>query len=111
MFTKHYNELVVAIEEPLVLAANLKAKGYIGKHLMRDLQSAKGVSNDDKSIKLLNAVESFLGVQKDAYSELETLMSILEEEGGALKVVINSMRTMLKEGGSSYIGLDLHKTN
>ena len=30
-------------------------------------------------------------------------MSILEEEGGALKVVINSMRAMLKEGGSRVI--------
>ena len=111
MFTKHYDKLVVAIEEPLVLAANLKAKGYIGRALMRNLHSAEGVSNDDKSIKLLNAVESLLGVHKDAYSELETLMSILEEEGGALKVVINSMWTMLKEGGSSKIGLYLHKTS
>ena len=101
VFTKHYDKLVQAIDEPLVLAATLKAKGYIGRALMRDLQSAKGVPDDDKSIKLLNAVESLLGVHDDAYGELETLMSILEEEGGALKVVIKSMRTMLKEGGSS----------
>ena len=75
VFTKHYDKLVQAIDEPqLVLAATLKAKGYIGRALMRDLQSAKGVPDDDKSIKLLNTVESLLGVHDDAYSELETLI-------------------------------------
>ena len=55
---KHYDWLVVAIEEPLVLAAKLKAKGYIGRSLMCDIQLAKEVSDDDKSIQLLNAVEA-----------------------------------------------------
>ena len=102
MFTKHYDKLVQAIDKPLVLAAKLKTEDYISRALMRDIESAKGVPDDDKSIKLLNAVEALLGVHDDAYGELETLMSILEEEGGrALKAVIKSMRRMLKEGGSS----------
>lgn len=88
---------MIAIEEPLVLAAKLRGKGYIGSSLVRYMQSAKGISDDEKSIKLLNNLESFLRVHDNAYGELEKLMFTMEEEGGALKVVINSMRTMLKE--------------
>ena len=103
VFTRYYNKLVEAIEEPLVLAAKLKSEGYIGRSAVRNMESARGVSDDEKSIKLLNDVESFLRVHDNAYGELEKIMSILEEEGGALKVVINSMQTMLKEGGSRVV--------
>lgn len=97
MFTKHYDDLRRAIEDPLVLAAKLKGQGYIGSSVLRNMRSVKGVSDDEKSIQLLNVIESLLTVHDDAYGELEKLMSTLEEEGGAMKVVIKSMRAMLKE--------------
>ena len=58
VFREHFDQLVRAIgTSPTALIPVLYSKGLISEDVKDDLSTLTGVSNNDKAIRLLNAVE------------------------------------------------------
>lgn len=93
MFSQHSHKLAEAIDDPVVLASILKEHKYITGTLLKKLQSAKGESDEEKSIVLVNAIEKYLkSADDESYEHLQKIMAILDEEGGALMNITKKIK-------------------
>ena len=87
---RHFNDLVRAIGDPLMLAADLYAKNIITRDTLYTVKDTTGPPNN-KTMTLLGKVSDHVSLRPEAYQEFVTILG--ETQGSAaMEQVLQSMQ-------------------
>ena len=97
VFREHFDQLVRGMRSsPTALVPVLYTKGLISEDIKDDLSTLTGVSNNDKAIRLLSAVEKTMKAEPSAARVVRELCEAVNDQP-ALRHVADRITTALGE--------------
>ena len=104
MFRCHFGQLVCGVVQPDLLASQLYSKGLIDKAVKSDnVTTTVGGSANNKTITLMNTVETKIKVDPRPAQVMRELCEVIETET-ALQPVVRSTRKALGESNNASGG-------
>ena len=98
VFREHFDQLVKAIKtSPTALIPVLYSKGLISEDVKDDLTTITGVSNNDKAIRLLSAVERTMKAEPSAARVIRELCEAVNDQSALTHNIVQRITTALGE--------------